>query len=183
MNTNSFTNSLSNSVSFLNRPEVKSLMNSAMKTGLQFADSWMSNQRAKASARSAAIADAAQRVQQDVTRAAQNTAQNIAPALPAILREDSEDSAFPVSLMAGLVVGGLVGAAAALLMTPQSGRATQRQIKRKAARVQRTLTARANNFADSAKSLAAKTSEDMSDLKDRAVETVNNTVEKLQTNP
>lgn len=162
--------------SFLERPEVKSLLGSAAKTGFAMAEQWLNRQRVNASARTTAFAESAKRAQADAQREmsrmaanASATAQSVT--LPAIV-QPSEEEKFPTSLVAGLVIGGLAGAVTALLMTPQSGKATQRQIKQEAQKWQTKVS-------DYADTVSAKTSVNVSDLKDRAVDAANNAAEKF----
>jgi hypothetical protein len=167
--------------SFFERQEVKSLLGSVAKTGFAFAEQWLERQRAAASARATSFAESARRVQSDTQREISRMAANASDAaqsvaLPAFIQPSKpakNQDQFPVSLFAGLVMGGLAGAVAALLYAPQSGKTTRGKIQREAHKLQ-------NSIFDYAENLGDKTSANVSDLKDTAADAASAIVEKFQ---
>ncbi len=71
--------------------------------------------------------------------------------------ENNDDYREALSFLTGLTVGALIGTAAALLLAPQSGRRTRRQIARTA-----------GSWGDSASDTLEEAREDARDLADRA---------------
>lgn len=167
--------------SFFDQQEVRSLLGSVAKTGFAFAEQWLERQRAAASARATSFAENAKRVQTETQREISRIAANASDAaqsvaLPAFIQPSKpakNQDQFPVSLFAGVVMGGLAGAAVALLYAPQSGKVIRGKIWREARKVQTSLF----NYAED---LGDKTSANVSDLKDTAADAASAIVEKFQ---
>ncbi len=87
----------------------------------------------------------------------------------------------------GVVVGGLIGAAVALLYAPQSGRETRKDIKRTARRIKNSTVDLiedtiddVNDFVDDLRKKAADIAYQGADLSDKAKQDIMATLEKVQ---
>lgn len=87
----------------------------------------------------------------------------------------------------GLVIGGLIGAAVALLYAPQSGRETRKDIKRAARRMKNSASDLiedtiddVNDFVNDLKKKAAEIVEEGADLSDKARQEIIARLEQVQ---
>lgn len=91
-------------------------------------------------------------------------------------RDEIQDS---VTFIAGLTIGALIGAASALLMAPQSGKRTRRDIARRAERLGDTASERFGEARDEATRLADRTRSETRRLARDARRRVDETGERL----
>jgi gas vesicle protein len=67
------------------------------------------------------------------------------------------------NFLAGIVIGGLTGAAAAILLAPQSGKETREQIRQKAAELRDQTTASVEDAVSQVRSKAGQIKDDVSE--------------------
>lgn len=91
-------------------------------------------------------------------------------------RNEFQDS---VTFIAGLTIGTLIGAVSALLLAPQSGRRTRRDIARKAERIGDTAADRLEDARAEASRMAKKTRRESRKLARDARRRVDETSERL----
>lgn len=83
----------------------------------------------------------------------------------------SDNNADLGAFLAGFVIGGLVGAATALILAPQSGQETRSQIASKSRELQRTGEEQVRHYRELADSYRDKVGDTVSDARDRLEET------------
>jgi gas vesicle protein len=87
------------------------------------------------------------------------------------------------SFLAGFIIGGLVGAAVALLTAPQSGEETRKYISDKSIELKNTAVEKAEQARVKAEAAAAEAQHYADDLKKRTQEFYTDQKGKLQRNP
>jgi gas vesicle protein len=84
-----------------------------------------------------------------------------------------------LSFIAGLTVGALIGTSAALLLAPQSGRRTRRQLARRAEELSDTATEAMEEARDETRRIADRTVRETRKLAGRARDRADRTSERL----
>lgn len=84
-----------------------------------------------------------------------------------------------LNFLVGLAVGALIGSGAALLMAPQSGRRTRKQIVHKAEELTDAATDRFEDARDDARRIAGRTTRDARRIATRARRRADETGERL----
>jgi gas vesicle protein len=92
---------------------------------------------------------------------------------------DNSEYRDALSFIVGLTLGALVGTAAALLLAPQSGRRTRRQLARRAEEISDTATEALEEARDETRRIADRTAKETKRLASRARDRADRTSDRL----